>query len=518
MYKEIRVRRWREEDLDAIVECHAAAYSDYPEKELYGASLFRMQWYAFPEGQLLAEADGEVVGYATSLIVQLDDETEDYDYQQITGGATFSTHDPAGDTLYGADIAVIPEVRGQGISGHLYEARRALMRHYNLRRLLAFGRLPGYRQVAGKMTATQYVDQVVRGERKDSALSAHLKAGYRVRKVRFDFMSDPSSNNYSTLIEMPNDEFHTAKRAIAAAPIRRPFRRLRVCAAQYLFRAVQSWEDIERNIDFFVSTADEYNCHFLVLPELFTAQYFSTLPRELDIGQAISRLADQADAYIETFRRFATNSQLYIIAGSTPVRRDGKLYNVAHFFTPSGKVYTQDKLHITPAEREYWGIEPGEGLRVFETPFGRIAIQVCYDVEFPESIRLLAAAGVEALFVPFSTDDKKAYYRVRYTAQARAIENIMYVVLAGNCGNLPSHNYLINYAESAIFTPSDFGFPPRAIAAEADPNIETVAIADLDFASLAQTRDVGSVRPWLDRRPDLYTLSAAQKLQIIKTE
>jgi hypothetical protein len=76
-----------------------------------------MQYAAFPEGQYLAEADGQVVGYATSLIVQLDDDAHWYTYEEITGGGTFSTHDPSGDTLYGADIGVRPHTGGWASPG-----------------------------------------------------------------------------------------------------------------------------------------------------------------------------------------------------------------------------------------------------------------------------------------------------------------------------------------------------------------------------------------------------------------
>ena len=76
-----------------------------------------MQFAAFPEGQFLAEADGEVIGYATSLIVQLDDDAHSYTYEEITGGGTFSTHDPSGDTLYGADIGVRPDGGGTASPG-----------------------------------------------------------------------------------------------------------------------------------------------------------------------------------------------------------------------------------------------------------------------------------------------------------------------------------------------------------------------------------------------------------------
>jgi predicted amidohydrolase len=219
------------------------------------------------------------------------------------------------------------------------------------------------------------------------------------------------------------------------------------------------------------------------------------------------------------FKRFAKKHQLYIIGGSTVIlRNDGKLYNVAHFFTPRGKVYTQDKLHITPYEREMWNVRPGNGLKVFDTPMGRVAIQVCYDIEFPEVARLLALAGAEVIFVPFSTDEKKAYYRIRYSAHARAVENYIYTVIAGNAGNLPNRQYLLNYSQSAILTPSDFAFPALGVAAEADPNVETVVVGELALSNLAKQREVGSVKPLYDRRTDIFELKSKIPIEIIHVD
>jgi predicted amidohydrolase len=285
-------------------------------------------------------------------------------------------------------------------------------------------------------------------------------------------------------------------------------------------RPIKSWEDFEHQVEFFVSTAEEYNSHFLLMPELFTAQLFSTMPRTIASLDGMNRLADMAEAYREMFVRMAAKSGLMIVAGTHPVRRDdGKTYNVAHLFTPSGNVYTQDKLHVTPNERLYYGISPGEGVSIFETAFGRIAIVICYDIEFPELSRLLTLAGVEIIFVPFSTDERKAYLRVRYSAQARAVENMVYVVCAGNIGNLPQvESFLINYAQAAVFTPSDFAFPPEGIAAIAEPNTETVVITDLDLSSLEQEREMSTVRPLRDRRPDLYAVEARAPIEIIRTQ
>lgn len=515
-----KTRRWTEADIPALMECQSAAYADYVGNTHYDERVFQLQLAAFPEGQFLAEtAEGRVVGYACSIIVQIDDDMPWMTWAEMTGDATYSTHTPAGDTLYGADIAVHPEFRGQGIAGLLYKERFGLLRRYNLRRMLAHGRLPGFHEYGGKITPEEYVARVERGEIKDMALSAHLKAGYKVKKIFYDYMQDASSNHYSTLIEREYEDFRPERRRIAASPLKRPARQVRVCAAQYRMSRLKDLEEFEHSIQFFIDAADTYHSHFLVLPELFTAQLFSTFPRDLDDRAAIRRLAGMTGWYRDFFAEAAQRHGMYIVAGSHPVETDGEIHNVAHLFSPTGRYYTQPKLHVTPGERALWGITPGDELKVFRTPHGRMAILVCYDVEFPELARLLTLAGAEIIFVPFSTDEKKSYQRVRTTAQARAIENYLYVVIAGNAGNLPQvKSYILNYSQSAVFTPSDFSFPSGAVLGEAPPDSETVVIADLDLSSLMMQREVATVKPIVDRRTDIYEIRPKIKIQIVETD
>ena len=113
--------------------------------------------------------------------------------------------------------------------------------------------------------------------------------------------------------------------------------------------------------------------------------------------------------------------------------------------------------------------------------------------------------GIDILFVPFLTDTQNGYSRVRYCAQARAIENECYVAIAGSVGNLPKvHNMDIQYAQSMVFTPCDFAFPTNGIKAEATPNAEMILLADVDIDMLRELNQFGSVRNLRDRRDDLY--------------
>ena len=431
----ITTRRWRREDIPEIIACSRATYHDYSEEYIYTERQYEMQFSAFPQGQFVAVRGEKIIGYATSMIVSIDDEFW-YDVDELTGAGTFSTHNQDGDTLYGADIGVHPDYQRRGVAMLLYKRRRSLLKKYNLRRMIAYGRISGYKIYAGKMTAEQYVEKVVNGELRDPALNTHLKAGFQVKKVQLDITVDRSSLNYSTYLVMANPDFNVAKKRIASAVFpKMQARRVRVCAAQYHMRAIRSFEDLERSVEFFVDSADSYHCHFLLFPEYFTYQLLS-FKKRLSMKEAAEELAGYTDRYVNMFRRIAQKYNIYIIGGSHPVSRDGKYYNTAHLFSPTGNVYTQDKLHITPVERNEGGIEPGTAIRVFHTPLARIAIQVCYDIEFPEVSRLLTLAGVEIIFVPCYTEEKKAYYRVRHCAQARAVENFIYVVMTGSVGNM----------------------------------------------------------------------------------
>jgi predicted amidohydrolase len=109
------------------------------------------------------------------------------------------------------------------------------------------------------------------------------------------------------------------------------------------------------------------------------------------------------------------------------------------------------------------------------------------------------------LFVPYNTDIRPGHLRVRTCSAARAIENHVYVVTAGAVGNLPQvEGADIHYGQSAILTASDIQFSRDGIAAEATPNVEMMLVHDLDLALLQRTARTGSVRPWADRRLELY--------------
>jgi predicted amidohydrolase len=191
-----------------------------------------------------------------------------------------------------------------------------------------------------------------------------------------------------------------------------------------------------------------------------------------------------------------------------PVIENEQLYNVSYFCRRDGTLESQYKIHPTPYEKRAWIMQGGDELNVFDTDFGKIGILICYDVEFPELARLQSEQGMQLLFVPYWTDTKNAYLRVRCCAQARAIENECYVVISGSVGNLPKvEGADIQYSQSAVFSPSDFSFPHDAIMAETTPNTEMTLIVDLDLEKLNKLQNEGTARNYLDRRRDLYRIN-----------
>jgi predicted amidohydrolase len=281
---------------------------------------------------------------------------------------------------------------------------------------------------------------------------------------------------------------------------------VRLGLIQWQMRAYKSLDDVLQQAEYFIDTVSGYRSDFALFPEFFNAPLMAG-HNHLSEPEAIRELAGHTDTIVQKFSELAISYNINIITGSMPEMKEGKLYNVGYLCRRDGSRERYEKLHVTPDEARVWGMQGGDGLKTFETDCGKIGVLICYDSEFPELGRLLADEGMDILFIPFLTDTQNGYSRVRYCAQARAIENECYVAIAGSVGNLPNvHNMDIQYAQSMVFTPCDFAFPANGIKAEATPNTEMILIADLDIDLLTQLNQFGSVRNLRDRRKDIFDL------------
>ncbi|MEH7346447.1 carbon-nitrogen hydrolase family protein [Bacillus sp. JJ1532] len=280
--------------------------------------------------------------------------------------------------------------------------------------------------------------------------------------------------------------------------------KLRVSAVQYHLHTIHSFEDFAKQCEHYIKTAQEFGSEFILFPEFFTTQLLS-IGNEQGTSLTINELPDFTEQYKNLFTKFAKETNTHIIAGTHVIEKEGRLYNVAHMFYPDGRIVEQAKLHITPTEVEEWNMSAGEGLEVFDTDKGRIAILTCYDIEFPEIVRMAKAKGADVIFCPSCTDDRHGFHRVRYTCHARAIENQVYVVVTGTVGSLPTVDFMRgNFGQAAVITPNDVPFPPKGIMVEGEINDDMIVTADLDLTLLHEVRERGSVTTWRDRRVDLY--------------
>ncbi len=278
----------------------------------------------------------------------------------------------------------------------------------------------------------------------------------------------------------------------------------RIAAVQYLLRPIHDWSGFENQIRFTLKAAGDYHPHFVVLPEILTTQLLSFMDTK-DLRAAVRNMHDYTQRYCDLMLELATYWRMYIIGGTHPtLREDGSLVNTAYLFTPNGEVFTQDKIHSTRWEREKWDTTAGDQLHLFETPYGNIAILICYDIEFPELSRMVCEAGADILFVPSCTDDRQGFFRVRYCCHARAIENQVFVAMTSTVGNLPVEGLGMHYGQASIITPSDFPFARDGIAAEGTPNLEQIIVADVDLNDLKANRISGTTIPLYDKRHDVY--------------
>ncbi|SFC50740.1 bifunctional GNAT family N-acetyltransferase/carbon-nitrogen hydrolase family protein [Flavobacterium phragmitis] len=499
--KKVELRNLEIEDYKQLKKSMIESYPEMADS-YWGSEDIERLLSIFPEGQLVILVDGKVVGSALSLIVDEKLVEKRHNYQQISGDYTFSTHNPNAEILYGIDVFIHPNYRGLRLGRRLYDARKELCEQLNLKAIVFAGRIPSYREHAKKMSPKTYIEKVRTKELYDPVLSFQLSNDFHVLRVIKNYLEgDEESKEFAVLLEWNNIYYEESPKLINLKK-----NIIRLGLIQWQMRPLNNVEALFEQAEFFIDAVSGYGSDFALFPELFTAPLMADY-NHLSEAEAIRELARHTDPIKKRFQEFAISYNINIITGSMPYVESGNLYNVGFLCKRDGTSEMYTKIHITPNEVIHWGMKGGSEFKTFDTDCGKIGILICYDVEFPELPRLLADEGMDILFVPFLTDTQNGYTRVKHCSQARAIENECYVAIAGCVGNLPKVNNMdIQYAQSSVFTPSDFAFPSNGIKAEATPNTEMTLIVDVDLNLLKELHEHGSVKTLKDRRKDLYEL------------
>ena len=498
----VEVRNLQIEDYAQLSQSFKRVYAD---KDVFWTheqieTLIRI----FPEGQVVTVVDEKIVGCALSIIVDYDMVKGDHTYAKVTGNETFCTHNPNGNILYGIEVFIHPDYRGLRLARRMYEYRKELCEKLNLKAIMFGGRIPNYHKYADTMRPKEYIEKVRSREIYDPVLTFQLSNDFHVRRVMRNYLpNDEESKHCATLLQWdniyyqpPTDSYVDKKTTV------------RVGLVQWQMRSYQTLDDVFEQVEFFIDAVSGYKSDFVLFPEYFNAPLMAKF-NHMGEAQSIRALAQYTEEIRDRFINLAIKHNINIITGSMPYVKaeDNGLYNVGFLCRRDGSYEMYEKVHVTPDEVKSWGLSGGRMVKTFDTDCAKIGVLICYDVEFPELSRLMADQGMQILFVPFLTDTQNGYSRVRVCAQARAIENECFVVIAGSVGNLPRvHNMDIQYAQSGVFTPCDFGFPTDGKRAEATPNTEMILVSDVDLDLLNELHTYGSVRNLRDRRNDLYEL------------
>ncbi|MGF1618884.1 MAG: GNAT family N-acetyltransferase [Acidimicrobiia bacterium] len=198
--KEIQLVNLVESMAPALAAIELACFPMANPDDLLGEDDIREYARVFPEGYFVAMEGDTPVGMGAGIFLDFDFSNPQHTIAEITGEHQCGNHDPRGEWYYGTDITVLPDYRGRGIGGMLYEARKDLVRRHGKRGIIAGGSLPGFFAYKSEMTIGEYVDAVVRGEIRDPTLSFQLDNGFEVRGLLENYIEDEADDGWATLI------------------------------------------------------------------------------------------------------------------------------------------------------------------------------------------------------------------------------------------------------------------------------------------------------------------------------
>lgn len=216
----------------------------------------------------------------------------------------------------------------------------------------------------------------------------------------------------------------------------------------------------------------------LVMPEFAAEHWLAFAPRDLSPRDEIPWLASHAEEALERLRPLPARHDIGLLAGTMPVSitRNGPgappAVNRAHLLLPDGRVVTQDKLCLTPVERnpQGWLLSTGKRISVVTWRDLRIVVLVCLDIELPILSARLAEHDVDLVLVPSMTETIAGYNRVFGCAKARATELLAAVGAVGCIGTVTTGNpRAACVSAAAMYLPCDAAIGASGVAAEIPP-------------------------------------------------
>ena len=248
------------------------------------------------------------------------------------------------------------------------------------------------------------------------------------------------------------------------------------------------------------------NSDYVLLPELFTFGLLSSIPDYDSLTESdYQQLTNFTQHYIELFQQLAQDRQQVIIAGSTLEKADDGVYNTTYIFDSQGNVNFHRKTHIFPAEAK-WDTVEGDSLDVFSIGPITFGIAICYEIA-----QIYQQKGADIIFCPSYTFSEYGYWRVRHCAQARAIENQVFVVHSPTVGQM--EGIIQNgYGKTSILSPCDVPWTANGILAESKLDSTDVVTSTLNLQALYENRLTGAATTVKDRKRRSSLYQTAQKV------
>lgn len=281
----------------------------------------------------------------------------------------------------------------------------------------------------------------------------------------------------------------------AASPAARAAEPHRIAAVQYEVRGDATARQVVTRTTKHIEAAARGGAELVIFPELHLLDAWpkKTTKKEGEVIRDIARTI--TPAVLKAARAASTREEIAVLVGSVPELRGGRLFNTAHLYFPGGREVVQDKIFPTAWGKKV-GVTPGRTLMVFDAPWGRSVILVCYDVEFPRISDALTADSPEVFLVPSMTESEHGLFRVRWTAQARAVEHHAYVVVVGTVGQ-PGPGWR-HFGRAMFLTPRTGDFP--GVLAAGPQNEAALVFGTLDLDKLRAARKKADFHPAEDQR------------------
>lgn len=265
-------------------------------------------------------------------------------------------------------------------------------------------------------------------------------------------------------------------------------------------------DDAEANLDKalrMIDDAAKKGANIVVLPELFLGPYFCQKKND----KAAFALAEAMPGPTTTvLGSTAKKNKVVLIGGSIFEKSDGKYFNTTPVFGPDGALLgTYRKTHIPEDnlyhEQHYFS--PGDtGIRVFETPFGKIAPLICYDQWYPEAARIATLAGAELIVYPTAIGVIDSNVEENITGDWQQMwTNAQLGHAASNCVYVASVNRVGKEGAITFWGGSFIADPGSKILAKGD-NKEGIILAQCDFSRVEPLQ-----KAWRfleNRRPETY--------------